>query len=96
VEGALGVVLVGGRSSEGRHDCVAGELLHRAPRRSDLRRHGVVEAVEKRAGPLRILLAERRRPDEVGEQDGGDFALGRSFGPHAAILPRPGPAGKKR
>src|SRR5207249_2210146 len=44
-------------------------------RRLDLGRHRLVEAVEQRAGPLRILLAELGRADQVGEEDCGELAL---------------------
>ena len=69
--------------AEDGHHRVAGDLLDRPPARP-IRRHRVVEALELDARPLRVLLlAERRRADEVGEDDGGQLPLG---GLHAAIL----------
>jgi len=80
----LGVVFVRLGDAEDGHDRVAGELLDRTARADDLDGHRIVEALEQRAGPLRILLlAERRRADEVGEEHGGQLALG---GLHAPIL----------
>jgi len=76
VEGPLGVVLVGHRCAERRHDCVAGELLDRAAGGSDLGGHLVVEPVEKGARPFRILLVgKRRRADEIREHDRDELSL---------------------
>src|SRR5205823_14740102 len=75
-EGPLGVVLVGHRCAERRHDCVAGELLDRAAGGSDLGGHLVVEPVEKGARPFRILLVgKRRRADEIREHDRDELSL---------------------
>ena len=48
-QGALRMILEGRRRSEGSHHGVAGELLDRAAGGTDLVRHGLVEAVQKRA-----------------------------------------------
>jgi hypothetical protein len=76
VEGALGMVFEGGRYPERGHHRVAGKLLDRAAGALDLLGHGVVEAVEQRPRPLRVLRgAERSRTDQVGEDDRGDLPL---------------------
>ena len=76
MEGALGVVLVCGRSTERGHHRVADELLDRAAGALDLGSHCVVEAVEHDPRPLRILRApECRRADEIGEEYGRDLPL---------------------
>ena len=80
----LGVVLVRLGGAEDRHDRVARELLDRAAGAVDLGGHRIVEALQERPRPLRVLLlAERRRADEVGEEHGGQLPLG---GLHAPIL----------
>ena len=82
----LGVVLERLGNTEHGHHRIAGELLDRPPGASDLVGHGVVEALEQETRALRILLvAERRRADEVGEQHSGQLALG---GLHVAIVTR--------
>ncbi len=69
MEGTFGVVFQRRRSAESGHDRVADELLDGAARGLDLGLHGVVEALEERPGPFRILRRrERGRADEVGEQ----------------------------
>ena len=84
VECALGVVLERLGDAEDGHDRVAGELLDRPAGALDLVGHRVVEALEQDARPLGILLlGERRRADEVGEEHSGQLALG---GPHVAIV----------
>ena len=84
VQCALGVVLERLRDAEDGHDRVAGELLDRSAGTADLVGHRVVEALEQDARPLRILLiGERRRADEVGEQHSGQLALG---GLHVPIV----------
>ena len=84
VEGALRVILVRLGNAEHGHDRVARELLDRAARVTDLLGHRVVEALEHDARPLRVLLlSERRRADEIGEQHRGQLALG---GLHEAIV----------
>ena len=80
----LGVVLVRLGGAEDRHHRVARELLDRAAGAADLVRHRVVEPLQQRPRALRVLLlAERRRADEVGEEHGGQLPLG---GLHAPIL----------
>ena len=80
----LGVVLVRLGGAEDRHDRVACELLDRAAGAADLAGHRVVEPLQERPRALRVLLlAERRRADEVGEEHGGQLPLG---GLHAPIL----------
>ena len=76
VERALRVVLERGGSAERGHHRIAGELLHRASGALDLRRHRLVEAVERRTRALGILRAcQRRRADEIGEQHGRELPL---------------------
>jgi hypothetical protein len=75
VESALGVILLGDRRAERRHDRVADELLDRPTGLLDLLGHGVVEPDQQGTRPLRILLAELRRPDEVGEEHGRHLAF---------------------
>ena len=80
----LGVVLVRLGNAEDRHHRVARELLDRAAGAADLVRHRVVEPLQQHPRPLGVLLlAERRRADEVGEEHGGQLPLG---GLHAPIL----------
>ena len=84
VQCALGVVLERIRDAEDGHDGVAGELLDRPAGTPDLLRHRVVEAFEQHACPLGVLLVrERRRTDEVGEEHSGQLALG---GLHVPIV----------
>ena len=79
MQGPLGVVLERARGAEHCHHGVAGELLDRAAGELDLLCHRVVEAVEQRARPLRILRAAKLgRADEVGEDDGRELSLARS------------------
>src|SRR6202035_449652 len=74
--GALGVVLVRERDSEGGHDRVAGELLHRAAVRDDAVRHLVEEARDLAPDDLRIAAGKvLGRVDEVDEKDGDELAL---------------------
>ena len=85
VQRALGVILVRLGHPEGGHDRVARVLLHGAAGSLDLGGHRVVEPLEQEPRPLGILLlAERGRADEVGEEHGCQLALGL----HAAILTR--------
>jgi hypothetical protein len=60
VQRPLGVVLVRRRRAERRHHRVADELLDRPARPLDLCRHRVVEPVEQRPYPLRILVPGQR------------------------------------
>src|SRR5439155_11576565 len=56
------------------HHGVPGEFLDGPADAVDLPGHGLVEAVEQRPGPLRVLrAAELGRADEVGEDHGGEF-----------------------
>jgi len=72
----LRVILVRSRGSEDRHHRVSRELLDRAARALDLLRHRVVEAFEPYANALGILIpGERRRADEVGEENRDELAL---------------------
>ena len=69
------MILVRARGPERSHDSVAYELLDCPTGPLDLGGHRVVEAVEHSPSPLRVLLAEFSRPDEVREEDRGDLAL---------------------
>ena len=76
MQGPLRVVLERGGRAERRHDRVAGELLDRTSGGLDLRRHGLVEALERGPGSLGILGAPQLGgPDQVGEEHGGHLAL---------------------
>ena len=67
---ALGVVLVCLRDAEGRHDGIAGELLHGAAVRLDAAGDGVEPGRHAPARDFRILgRDELGRADEVGEED---------------------------
>jgi hypothetical protein len=86
VECPLGVILERRRCAEGRHHRVAGELLDRPACPVHLGGHRVVEALELGPRALRVLIGgERRRPDEVGEEHGGELAL---VGLHGRIVTR--------
>jgi hypothetical protein len=90
VQGPFGVIFLGRGRPKGCHHCVACELLDRAPGGLDLRRHRGVEALQKHADALGVLLARlRRRPDQVGEEDRRDLALvarRARLGGHALIV----------
>jgi len=76
IQGSLGVILSGRRRSEDGHDRVTDELLDGPSAEGDLRRHGVVKAIEQIACVLRVeRAAELRRADQVGEQDRRELAL---------------------
>ena len=76
-DGALGVVLVGGRRAPHGHDRVADELLDRAAVAADDVARQVEVAGQQLAGVLGVAaLGERREADEVGEQDRDEAALG--------------------
>ena len=88
---ALRVVLVLRRHAEDRDHRVAGELLDRAAELLDDRAHPIevrgLDALER----LDVQpLAERRRADEVAEEDGDELALGC----HAHGRKRTTPAGR--
>ena len=73
---ALRVVLMRRWRPEGGHHRIPDELLDRPPGPADLRRHRVVEPVEQRPDPLRILPARKLgRPDQIREQDGRQLPL---------------------
>ena len=73
---ALGIVLVGHRRAEERHDGVADELLDRPPVVLEL---VAQERVVRRQGAADVLdvhaLAPAREPDEIGEEHRDDLAL---------------------
>ena len=76
-DGALGVVLVGDRSSPHGHDGVADELLDGASVAPDDLGRQLEVAVQGLADVLGVaLLGEGGEPDEVGEQDTDETALG--------------------
>ncbi len=73
---ALGVVLVRLRHAECGHDRVAGEFLDGAAVRLDTAGHLVEESRHAPAHDLGVARGdERRRVDEVDEQDRGKFAF---------------------
>ena len=74
--GALGVVLVPDGSAEHGEQAVSQQLRHGAVEATHLGRDQRVDLVEEELGPLRPdLLADRRRADDVREEDRDD-ALG--------------------
>ena len=74
--GAQGIVLVRDRNPEHGHHRVADELLHRAAVALDDRLHPLEVAGKQRPDRLRVgRLPERRRADDVAEEDGHDLAL---------------------
>ena len=76
--GALGVVLVRLRDAEGGHDRVARELLDVAAVRLDAARDLVEEPRHAPAHDLGIARGdERRRVDEVDEEDRCEFSFHR-------------------
>src|ERR1700756_3272377 len=80
-DGAFGVILVGEWDAEGRHDRVAGELLHRPAVRDDAARHLVEEAGDLAADDLRVAAGEAfGGVDEVDEQHGCELALHTTHG----------------
>ena len=85
-DGALGVVLVRGRRAEDRIELVPGEARDGALVALDLRAHHAHHLVDEELGALRAEpLRDRRRADEVGEEDRDDAALAGGDG-HAPIL----------
>ena len=77
----LGVVLVGDRGAPQGHDRVADELLDGAAVAADDLADGLEVAVLELADLLGVApLGERREPDEIGEQDADEAALGDGVG----------------
>ena len=75
-DGALGVVLVGGRRAPDGHHGIADELLDRAAVALDDVAREVEVARQRVADVFRVaLLGERREADEVREQDADELAL---------------------
>ena len=88
----LRVVLVSSRRAEDGHHRVADELLHRAPVALELGAQLRVVRRERGAHVLGVeLLGERRRPDEIGEEDADDLPL--FAGPGCRRLERRAAAG---
>ncbi len=78
-DGALGVVLVRRRDAERGHHGVARELLDGAAVGLDTARDAVEELGHAPAHDLGVACGDqRRRVDEVDEQDRGEFSLHRS------------------
>ena len=76
-DGSLGVVLAGGRRAPDGHHGVADELLDGAAVAADDLRGELEVAGQGVADVLRVtLLGERGEPDEVGEEDRDEAALG--------------------
>ena len=74
--GPLGVVLVGLRDAEGRHDGVAGELLHDPAVGDHAMGDALEEGLDTAAHDLGIGAPyEGRRIHEVDEQDRGELAF---------------------
>ena len=75
-DGALGVVLVRGRDAERSHHGVAGELLDGAAVGLDAAGDAVEELCHAPTHDLGVARRdERRRVDEVDEQDRGKFSF---------------------
>jgi hypothetical protein len=73
---ADGVVLVGHRRAEQRHDPVTHELVHRPFEPVYRLHHQLKDGVEELAGVLRVTVSEKlHRALEVGEEDGHLLAL---------------------
>jgi len=78
VQRPLCMILERIRRAESSHHRVACELLDRPTGRRDLGGHRLVEPLEARARPLRILLAGKGRgARQVGKEDGGKLPFGR-------------------
>jgi hypothetical protein len=74
--GALGVVLVGDRGTEERHDAVAGVLVDRPFVAVNAVREDPEQAIEEAMPLLRIdALGELHRARDVGEEDGDGLSL---------------------
>ena len=70
------IVLVSDRSAEEREQSVAGEILDGASERLDGRDHASHGVADDELQLLGVeALAERGRPDEVGEEGGDDAAF---------------------
>ena len=76
VKRALRMIFLTGRRTESGEHRVAHELLERTAGRLDRLGGSVVIALEQCARPLRILLAQLRRSDEVDEEDRRQLPLG--------------------
>ncbi len=75
-DGALGIVLAGGRRAKDGHHGVADELLHRAAVALELEADALVVAGEDRSDVLGVeLFRLRREADEIGEEDADDLPL---------------------
>ena len=73
---AHGVVLVGERRAEERHDAVAHDLIHRALVAVDSFHHSLEHRVEDSPRLLRVAVGEKlHRALHVGEEDGDLLAL---------------------
>ena len=73
---ALGIVVVGHRRPEHRHDGVADELLHEALVPLDGLRHLAKQIALECAHVLGVgLLTERREAGEIGEEHGHQAAV---------------------
>jgi hypothetical protein len=91
---AQGVVLVDVRHAEDGHDRVADEFLYRAAVTLDRHAHRVVPASEDVSERLRVeCFPERRRPDEVAEEDRDRLASGGGAG-HPDSVARIEPRGQ--
>ncbi len=76
-DGSLGVVLVGDRGAPDRHHSVPDELLDRPAVPSDHVGRDLEVAGEQVARLFGVAaVRERREPDEVGEENGDEAALG--------------------
>src|SRR5881397_1422752 len=74
--GALGVILVGDRGAEERHDAIAGVLVDGPLVAVDAVREDPEEAIEEAMPFLGIdALGELHRARDVGEEDGDRLAL---------------------
>ena len=74
--GATGVILVGERRAEQRHEAVAEELVHRAFVAMHLRERGLEEAAQKRVHAVGAdPLGEGGGADEIAEEHGDGLAL---------------------
>src|SRR5205823_14325934 len=79
--GADGIVLGHVRHAEGAHDAVTEELDDAAPVGFDRLAHHLVVAVHQATDGLRIeAFVQRRRSDQVGEDDRDDLARHRLVG----------------
>src|SRR5439155_23792008 len=72
---ALGMIFLGYRDAECRHDCVADELLDRPARALDFLAHRGEETLQPKARSLGILLSGLGRADQVREQHRRELSL---------------------